>query len=96
MKNYARPSEDKKQKMSETLSEIYPTNPKTSGSSANIEGQPSTSKITVTEDMNAEPENENMLPLTDSQLERVFDQIPQRSLLGAPLPEPPTLHDERH
>ena len=79
IKNYARTSAAKKRKMSETLSEIYPNQTKFA------EDQPSTSKITVSgsvsepelEDITVEPEtNENAPPLTDSQVERVFDQIP--------------------
>ena len=73
IKNYACTSEAKKKMMSE----MYSTSPKTSGS-ANVEEQPSTSKTTVTEDMTAEPETENMPSLNDSQLERVFDQIPDQ------------------
>ena len=64
--------------MSQTLSEIYPSNPKTSGASVE---HPSTSKIT--EDMTAELETEN-LPLTDSQLERVREQIPNTIPINPP------------
>ena len=81
IKNYVRTSEDKKKKMSRTLSEIYPSNPKTSGASVE---HPPTSKIT--EDMNAELETEN-LPLTDSQLERVMEQIPDSIPINPPRAE---------